>query len=508
MKLRSNGRRVSRSTSIPSPIGGLNARDSYAEMDAKDAVVMENWFPLPMSIQLRHGYSIQSSGLGASVSTVMAYNSGSAQKLFGVAGIHFYDCTTPGAVGAAVTTCTDPHWQHVNFATAGGYFLSCVNGVDAPKLYDGATWTNPSITGVTATDLISVMSHMHRLWYIQKNTMKVWYLPVSSISGAATSIDFSGLFKRGGYLMAMGSWTIDAGSGMDDHAVFISSEGEIAVYKGSDPASVTTWGLVGVYQVGSPIGRRCVSQYASDLLIISQDGLLPMSKALMSSRVNNKASLTDKIQHLMSQDVSSYGVNFGWETTLYSQANMLLMNVPAGNGANYQYAMNTISGAWTKFTGWNAQCWEMYQDGIYFGDGAGNICKAWDTFADNGNNITSKVIQAFNYFGSQNIKHFKMCRPIFNSNTSSIGVVSGLNLDFNFNEPTSTPTFSTSSVGVWGVSKWSSGAVWGSDNTVRNSWQTSGGVGYCAGMHLSTASKITDIQWQSTTFIYEHGSGF
>jgi len=508
MKLISKGRRISRTVSIPSPLGGLNARDSYAEMDAKDAVKLDNWFPLPMSIQLRHGYSIKSSGLGSPVHTIMAYNGGLSQKLISVAGTNFYDCTTTGAVGAPITTCTvSTPWQHVNFATAGGYFLSCVNGTDSPKLFDGTTWTTPAITGVTLTDLINVTVHMNRLWYVQKNTMKVWYLPVNSIAGAATQIDFSGLFKRGGYLMAIGSWTIDAGSGMDDHAVFVSSEGEIAVYKGSDPSSITTWSLVGVYQVGAPVGRRCLSQFASDLLIISQDGLLPMSKALMSSRVNNKVSLTDKIQHLMSQDVTDYGANIGWQTRLFPQANMLLLNVPAGNSANYQYAMNTISGSWCKFTGWNAQCWEMYNNEIYFGDSLGNVCKAWDTFADNGANINSDVIQSFNYFGSQNIKHFKIAKPILNANTASLGVVFGLNLDFNFNVPISTPSFSPSNVGVWGVSKWNA-AVWGASNNVRNNWQTAGGIGYCAGAHLATSSKIADIQWQSTTFIFETGIGF
>jgi hypothetical protein len=250
-----------------------------------------------------------------------------------------------------------------------------------------------------------------------------------------------------------------------------------------------------------------VSQYASDLLVISQDGLMPMSKALMSSRVNTKTSLTDKIQHLMSSDVTSYGANFGWECQIFPQANMLLMNVPAGGGANHQYAMNTISGAWCKFTGWNAQCWELYRDQIYFGDADGNVCLAWDTNADNGANINSEVIQAFNYFGTQSLKHFKLSRPIFNSNTANMGIVSGLNIDFNFNEPISTPSFGTSPVGVWGISKWSSGAKWGASNTVRNAWQTSGGIGYCAGTHVSTASNAASVEWQSTTHIFEVGNG-
>jgi len=507
MKLITKARRVSRTSSIPSPIGGLNARDSYAAMDVKDAVKLENWFPLPMSIQLRHGYSQYSTGLGTTVETIMAYNGGSVQKLIGVAGTNFYDCTAGGAVGAAVATCTNARWQHVNFATAGGYFLSCVNGVDNPKLFDGTTWTTPAITGVTLTDLIAVTVHMNRLWYVQKNTMKVWYLPVNSIAGAAASIDFSGLFKRGGYLMQMGSWTIDSGAGMDDHAAFISSEGEVAIFKGTDPASITTWMLVGVYQVGAPVGRRCISQFASDLLIISQDGLLPMSKALMSSRVNTSISLTDKIQHLMSQDVTDYGANFGWQCRLFPQANMLILNVPSGGTDNYQYAMNTISGAWCKFTGWNAHCWEMYKNQIYFGDALGNVCKAWDTLADNGTNINSDVIQAFNYFGNQNLKHFKMSKPMFNTSSTSIGISFGLNFDFNFNTITSTPSFTPSTTAKWSTSKWNQ-SQWGSSNQILSNWQSSSGVGYCAAAHISSASKNVDIQWQSTTLIFESGSGF
>jgi hypothetical protein len=43
----------------------------------------------------------------------------------------------------------------------------------------------------------------------------------------------------------------------DDYAAFITSEGQVAVYSGADPASSTTWSLVGVFDIGAPIGRRC-----------------------------------------------------------------------------------------------------------------------------------------------------------------------------------------------------------------------------------------------------------
>lgn len=508
MKIRKTNR-VSATANVSAPVGGLNARDSYASMPVEDAITMENWFPLTTSVRVRAGYSKFATGLGAEVETIMAYNSGSTQKLIAVAGTNFYDVTAGGAVGAAVTTCTNSRWQHVNFATSGGFYLSCVNGVDAPKAFDGTTWTNPAITGVTTTDLINVTVHMQRQWFVQKNTMKVWYMPVNAIAGAATAIDFSAIFKRGGYLMSMGSWTIDSGAGMDDYAAFITSEGEVGVYRGIDPASALTWSLVGTYQIGSPMGRRCMSQYASDLLIITQDGLMPMSKALMSSRVSNKVSLTDKIQYIMSLDISTYSANFGWQCRLFPRENMLLMNVPAGSSLNYQYVMNTISGAWCKFTGWDARCWEMYADSVYFGDGLGNVCKAWDTYADSGVNINTNVIQSFNYLGTQNIKHFKMARPIFWSSNSNFAVSTGLNIDFSVNDVVSTTSFTPATAtslwgtATWGTSLWSTGA-----NNLNSSWGFAGGIGYAVGMHMVTASNTTELSWQSTTHIFEKGIGF
>jgi hypothetical protein len=51
--------------------------------------------------------------------------------------------------------------------------------------------------------------------------------------------------------MAMADWSIDAGIGIDDYAAFISDQGEVALYKGSDPTSATTWALVGTFWVGA-----------------------------------------------------------------------------------------------------------------------------------------------------------------------------------------------------------------------------------------------------------------
>jgi hypothetical protein len=478
-------------------------------MAKEDAVILENFFPLTNDVMLRKGYSSYATGMTGAVETLMSYNAGATSKMFAIASGSVYDVTASGAVGAAVlTTLANSRWQHANITTAGGSFLWMCNGADHVYTYNGTTWTDQhaSITGVASSDLIQVCLHMNRLFAVQKNSLKVWYLPTSSITGAASALDFSSLASRGGYLMACGSWTLDSGSGMDDHFVAVTSEGEVFIYQGSDPSSSTTWSLVGKYVIGQPVGRRCLSQYASDILVVCQDGLMPLSKALMSSRVNTKSSLTDKIQLAMSQAVTSYGTNFGWETSIFPRENMLIMNVPTSTTTSEQYVMQTITGAWCKFTNINAHCFEMLGNEMYFGGESGVVYKFWDTNADNSTNINAEALQAFSDFGSGNQKWFKEARPIISTDSPSLGILLGLNTDFDQTAPTGTPTFTASTSATWGTSTWGTG-TWGGGMTLKKNWQTIGGIGYTGALHIISASKSANMRWQATTYLYENGFG-
>ena len=75
---------TAKTASIPSPIGGWNARDSLANMDAMDAVTMNNWFPTPTDITFRKGFSKYSIGITGQVNTLMNYSSPTGNKLFAI----------------------------------------------------------------------------------------------------------------------------------------------------------------------------------------------------------------------------------------------------------------------------------------------------------------------------------------------------------------------------------------------------------------------------------------
>lgn len=505
-----NKSRVSKTASVPAPTGGLNARDALADMPETDAVIMDNFFPTPTSVNIRNGSKNWATGLPGWVETVAHYSSPTAKKLFAASVTAIYEVTTAGAVGAAkVTGLTNARFQFVNMGTAGGHFLTMVNGADKLQGFDGTNWWKDGdgahdITGFDTSTAIGINLFKNRLWMVQKNSMIVWYLGVQSIAGAANSIDFSSVFNLGGSLVAMANWTIDNISGIDDYAVFLTSEGEFAVYKGTDPTSSTTWALVGVFRIGRPIGNRPFIKIGSDVLLISADGVYPLSTALMSDRSDQKGSISNKIINLINNDVQTYSGNFGWQAALYPIGNKLIINVPqVENNTSYQYVMNTINQSWCRFTGWNAACWEFFSDAIYYG-GNTVVVQADTGTDDNGSNISTDVQQAYSYFKQHGaVKRFTMARPVFVAQGNVTAAIA-LNVDFNTKIPTSTPSFSGAAGPPWNTSPWNT-TSWGSVLGLIKRWQTVSGVGYAGALRMQLAVQGFTTQWMATDFLFEVG---
>lgn len=494
-------------TSLPSPVGGLNAFDAIANMPMTDAVIMDNVFPSPTSCNLRNGYINWVTGLPGWVETLMKYNSTTANKLFAASVAGIYDATSKGAVGGAVVAgLSNARFQHVNFSTPGGNYLVACNGADHVQEYDGTTWTNPTITGATDTTFINVFVHKSRLWFIPVNSTKVYYLPTSSIAGAASFIDFGSIFLLGGYLMAQASWSVNSSgtNTVNDYAVFISSEGEILVYQGTDPSQASTWALVGLFRIGRPIGRRCVTKFGADVVIICADGLYPLSKVITDDRSNPQDAVTAKIVNLINSDVQSYAANFGWQPILYPSGDKLIVNVPVvTNATQYQYVMNTITGAWCRFTGWKAACFEILGNSLFFG--GNTIVAQCDTgFSDNNAAIVGTIKQAFSYFGSPGReKRFTNVRL----NVACDGTISAaiaLNTNFNNVPPTNSPTFSGNAGAVWNNFAWNT-TPWGGANQVHTDWITVAGIGFSAALYIKMSASQFGLQWYSSDFVYENG---
>jgi len=394
----------------------------------------------------------------------------------------------------------------VNFTNvAGTNYLYAVNGSDNPLIYDGSTWTNPTITGFTASQAIHINVFKNRIWLVEKNALRAWYLPTGAIQGTANPVDISAFTTMGGYLMAMATWTIDAGEGVDDYAAFITSEGEVLVYLGTDPSSAATWALKGIWQLGEPIGRRCFIKFGGDLLTICIDGVQPMSKALQSTRIDAKQAITDKILGAMSEAALLYNANFGWQLDFCPANDRVMVNVPVAEGSQEQFAMNTITGSWCRFTGIDANCWEQFNAGSYFG-ASGIVGKFWDGESDAGEVITGDVLQAFSTFGNPGLLKRWTMAQLFFSASGPPAINASINVDYDTALSNASVQVSPAVAGLWDNGLWDT-AIWGGGLANYKPYVGLTGLGKSAGMRLVMATDQLEIHWQATNFVYE-GGGF
>lgn len=496
---------------FPAPVAGLNTRDSKANMDVKDALVLENFFPNASDVVLRKGTTNWATGFAKRVKSLLQYSSPIANELYGATDDGIFNATAGGAIGSTVMALTNGYCQSINFTTTGGNFLEVVNGVDKLKLYDGTTWatiddvSSPAITGVVTSDLIHINAFKNRIWFVQKNTMDAWYLPSASIAGAATKFPLGGIFTRGGFLMAMGTWTIDGGAGIDDLAVFITSEGELAIYQGTDPASPSTFALQGVYYIGAPIGRRCFTKYGGDLLYLSKQGLYPLSSALQSASVDRSVALSSKIDPTFNELAALHSGNPGWEITVFPSAAHLIVNVPEFIGTkSSQYVMNTLTGAWCQYTKWPAACFIVWQDRLFYGTETA-VVEAWTGTSDNGASIVGKAQTAFNYLGSNSgIKHVKMLRPVMAA-AGEMSIDIGVYTDYDTSVDTSFSQFGEPIGDLWDTGLWDT-AKWGGGLRVFKEWVTvAAPEGYAISIYFQVATKESEIHWNTTDVSYQSG---
>jgi len=548
----------------PSPILGLNVQDSLVAMDSKYATVMSNFFSQPYGLQVRLGNVRHSTGLGGPVQTLVSHRTAdytnTATKVFAFAdtlsGKFMYNVTTPGnqarvpvvVPGAALNTAK---WEGIGISNASGYNTILFSGSDEPIRLDNlgnptrisyapGTPVGSQIAGVNPALLTGGCLHQKRMWMIQKDSTKSWYLDPEAIFGQAYSFDFGAVFTKGGKLVALASWTLDSGIGPDDYLVAISSRGEIALYVGPDPSSISTFQLKGVFYTGSPLSPRAITTVAGDLLILTQFGLLSMNAAMATSDTadaQSSAYLSQKIQYLISTLAARLPDQFGWDVVNWPDNNMIIVNVPKGGGTydaiptvelmideeapspyngSGQLVQSTITKGWAQWDNMDALCWVVNDRVLMYGDSAGNVWRAWEGHTDGaiqvdstpgsiveGDAITAQCQTAFNYFGSEtSVKHAKMVRPIFIGN-SRVPYSVIVNPDFEYDSTSSSGAASSNVGSLWDRGKWDD-AKWKGSIRTQKLWNAVSGIGTAFALRLAF-NTAAPVLWAAYDFMYEDG---
>lgn len=500
---------------MPAPVGGWNARDSLDMMKTTDAIYLDNWFPTQTTVDIRPGSAVSSLlPVDSVIKSLLncAKQDGTARR-FAVCQTGVYDIAT--AIATLDLALTDARVESVNINIAGLPYLWCCNGVDKSFIYksDTDTWipldgaSVPALTGITSTDVANVSMWKNRLILTKKASLEFWYMPLNSVGGLAVKFDLGSVFKKGGYLVATANWSVDAGDGTDDRFVAVTSEGEVAIYQGTDPSAAATFALVGVYHVGRPVGKRCFTQIGGDLALLCDQGLWPLSRALESSTIDRKPALTNKIEKAFNAYFKEFSAQYGWQPLLLSKGPALLVNVPITALFSYQFVMNTISGAWCRFIGWSASCMMESDGDLYFAIGR-TVWEGWTGMADSGAAIVGYGKQAFTYGPRPGrIEHVKLVQPIFTA-TSSVVAQLALDTDFADRRLLSSSTNFLQQTGIWDTSRFDQ-AYWSGGDVTINSWKTvAHKPGNAWSLRMRMSVKDIAVSWIGTRYISEPGGLF
>lgn len=434
---------------IPAPVGGLNTRDPLTSMPATDAYELTNMFPTETSVDVRQGYASFATVLNGAadpgnVEVLLSFDGGNTQALLAFAGGCIWDITAGGVNNTPLATGgpSSALVRGTMFSNAGAQYLVIAAGNANLTTYDGTGapgLVNRVITPGTGPAVINfVYSYKGRLFLLGDNKLGFYYLPLGNIAGAASYFDLSQIAKRGGYVVAMASYSFDTGVGPGEFAVFITSLGEYIVYSGIDPSSAANWSLVSRYFASPPLGNRCAFNYRGDLIIITQEGVLPFSTIRSEGEEDGgRNALTDKISTaILLQDITSTAA---WQLCAIPNKNMLWLNSPdTTNATMTQYVMNLRTRAWAKFnlSSPYMYCMELFRKDMYFGHHNGNVYKYGGVTKDGANGtIILAARQAYNSLGIDGEKQVTMASYAVDYQNSS-GVTPLLYLTLGYNEET------------------------------------------------------------------------
>ena len=531
----------------PAPVGGWVSNASIAKENPLAAEVMENFFPTERGVRARGGSLLFASVGLAPIESLMVYKSGLTEKLFASMAGGIYDVSNPASPTAtitpAVTGLTSNEYSYINYATGGGEFLFAVNGTDLHRVYNGTAWAAnvPAITGVSTANISQVWVHAERIWLVEKGKKVAWYLPVDTLGGAALDFSLQGVFREGGALLFGATWSQDSGDGSDDRCVFVSDQGEVAVYGGDYPGG-TTWNKFGRYDIAKPLGKNAFHKVGGDLLIMTVSGIVALSEVISKDPAAlNVTAITKYIE----PDWKRYALAHSdkpWTFVKWDEKNIGFVSVPSDTttvtgpsslwnttftwgssvwglsgatittpvGTPQILAVNLQTGRWSKITGWDARSMAVFKGEFVFGTNSGSVHYGDTSGSDNGISYECRMAywpSRFDYAGE---KQFLQVASVFEHSTPFLARVS-ITTNNRLTWSVAPPAPAEADGGaLWDVSVWDGqGVVWDAEGEKRvtyKKWASltgRGRVGALMVQMLFNNQTTPDVEYTDSLVTYE-----
>lgn len=523
---------------VPSPSKGIIAVDNLYQsgpFGVESAIWLYNMIPGEYGCRVRpgsveHAYNIlDADGEPGQVRTLALYNSTveegdlDVHMAFTDAGI--YDVSNGGDVSANLifpwpTPGGNAGWvSYVNYTNVNGdHFLLICDEVNGYYIYDGTDFTQGTFQGSPAPDpedLVQVTEWQGRIWFVERNSARAWYLNPLELTGNIAELDVGSRFLKGGHLVQNSAWTLDDGSGLDDRFVMISSSGDILVWKGLDPDLATDFELVGRWFVGEvPAGRRVMSEWGGDITILSSTGIVRLSNLMSDdiSAIVKKSRVTYHISRYFRELFRASKSRYGWAMELAASEGIALVTIPdfaIRDVNNTQIVLEANTGSWCMFRDLDMECMNESVLGFHFGTGDGRVMRLDGTSDDvSSENIDAHPIEFsllthYSNFNAPGIwKRPQFIRPQWLSNVDPTYGIQ-VRFDFDIGELHITPIAGDADTSRWNFSNWDE-AIWG--GTAQNYAEVVGSAGHGRNMAIAIKGSTTSsLTYLGCDLMYDQG---
>jgi hypothetical protein len=401
---------------LPAPTRGLILNENESFMQPGGALVLDNWLPTTKSIKLRGGTKTWAQ-LPETTPVISMFNfiSGNQQRMYAGNATKLYDVTASTPVSIKTGQLSGNYVASQLANQAGDHMLVANDAGDFLLHFDGTTWTtlnasqinaDPAITPppscVAGHNLTYVWKYRGRYFFVEGGTMNAWYLPTNAFQGRILQIPLAGAATKGGKLLCGFTWSIDAGDGIDDKCVFMTDQGELLIFTGSDPSTVANWRQEGRYATSFPLGMNCWQPIGGDVLIATVDGIIPISASITKdSSQLELAAITLPIKSMWRDEVNAKRA-LPWTMLKWDEFGGLFVTWPGGIPGSYTMgAANIATGAWTRYTGLDVMCFGKLRADAFFGTQGGKIIQFERTGTDDGTPYTATMVGGWEMFSSQ-----------------------------------------------------------------------------------------------------------
>ena len=536
----------SQSVGIPAPIKGIVATGVYqgasgmaeGDIGVDSAIWLYNMIAGEYGCRVRPGSRevvtnlADFEGPNGAVRTVMVYNSvvagGANDHTFAVTSSGIYDVTAGGAGPWDFVPISAHEWasqggdagwcSFVNYTNVNGdHFLLVCDEVNGYWIFDGTDWAQGAFTGnpkPTAENLVHIVEWNARIWFVEKNTARAWFLDPLTLAGDITPMDVGSRFKFGGHLVQNATWTLDDGAGMDDKMVMISAAGDVLVWSGLDPTTAADLTLVGRWEVGSvPEGRRVMSDWGGDVLILSTAGVVPIS-LLMTGRasLDNTAMLSRNINQYMRNEMRITLDIYGWSMLQVPGQGIAIFTVPQPIGSTrafIQFCLETSTGAWSMFRDLRMLCQSKNGTQYIFGTDDGRLMTLEGTLdnvnlaAEEGEAIVFSILTHYSGMGdASSWKRLQFIRPYWIGSQAPTYSVQA-RFDFDVQEILTDPVYTAVGASLWDAVIWDTG-VW--EGTAQAYLKTNAARGM--GRHCAIALRgtaVNELTYIGADVMYDMG---